>query len=207
MPLRQLPRGFRVIVVSNMSKPAGSVAVDARPLFPQTCSTSGNWRSRPSWMRRISLARAILTPGNVVGINRIVPSSTGGMNSLPIRDHGIQVTISVATAIHTTGHRWRSTEVINGRYILMRNRLIGFARSRKIRPRTKAPIITGTSVTDSKLDAAIANVFVNANGRKSRPSCPSSVNTGRNETVMISNEKNSAGPTSCAASTTTCQRS
>ena len=56
------------------------------------------------------------------------------------------------------------------------------------------PIITGTSVSDSTLAAAIANVLVNASGLNSRPSCPSSVNTGRKETVMMSSEKKSAGP-------------
>ena len=34
--------GFSVIVVSNMSSGAGSVAVRARPAFPSTPSTSGN---------------------------------------------------------------------------------------------------------------------------------------------------------------------
>ena len=58
----------------------------------------------------------------------------------------------------------------------------------------KSPIATGTSVTDSRLAAAIANVLVKASGLNSRPSWPSSVNTGRNDTVMISSEKKSAGP-------------
>ena len=69
------------------------------------------------------------------------------------------------------------------------------------------PMATGTSVTESKLAAAIEKVFVNASGLKSRPSCPSSAKTGRNATVMISSEKNNAGPTSCADSTTTRHRS
>ena len=41
MPGRHWSFGLSVIVVSNMSRPAGSVAVFARPAFPQTCSTSG----------------------------------------------------------------------------------------------------------------------------------------------------------------------
>ena len=53
----------------------------------------------------------------------------------------------------------------------------------------------------------MANVLVNASGLKSRPSCPSSVKTGMNETVMIKSEKKSAGPTSFDDSTTTRQRS
>ena len=47
----------------------------------------------------------------------------------------------------------------------------------------------------------MAKVFVKASGPNRRPSCASSVKIGRNDTVMISSEKNSAGPTSEAAST------
>jgi hypothetical protein len=49
--------------------------------------------------------------------------------------------------------------------------------------------------------------LVNASGPNSRPSCASSVNTGMKDSVMISSEKNSAGPTSSAASVMTFQRS
>ncbi len=43
-------------------------------------------------------------------------------------------------------------------------------------------------------------VLVHASGRNIRPSCASSRKTGRNETTIISSEKNSAGPTCLAAS-------
>ena len=69
----------------------------------------------PSWIRRISRARATLTPGSVVGMKRIVPSSSTGMNSLPVRDQGIQVRINVTTAAPITGQRCPSTKVISGR--------------------------------------------------------------------------------------------
>ncbi len=62
-------------------------------------------------------------------------------------------------------------------------------------------------MTDSPAAAAIEYVLVNASGENSRPSCASSVNTGMNDSVMISSEKNSAGPTSAAASPMTPQRS
>jgi hypothetical protein len=65
-------------------------------------------------------------------------------------------------------------------------------------PRMKSPIVTGTSVTLRRLAAAMANVFVNASGLNSRPSCPSSAKTGRKLTVMMRREKKSAGPTSFA---------
>src|SRR3989338_1944396 len=68
-----------------------------------------------------------------------------------------------------------------------------------ILPRINSSISTGTSVTDSNAAPAIAKVLVKASGANSRPSCASSVNTGRNDTVMISSEKNNAGPTSLQA--------
>jgi hypothetical protein len=58
---------------------------------------------------------------------------------------------------------------------------------------------TGTSVTESSAAPAMAKVLVKASGLNSRPSWPSSVNTGRKETVMMSSEKNRAGPTSLQA--------
>ncbi len=61
------------------------------------------------------------------------------------------------------------------------------------------------SVTAKPAAAAIEYVFVKASGEKSRPSCASSVKTGMNDSVMISSEKNSAGPTSAAESPITRQ--
>ena len=60
----------------------------------------------------------------------------------------------------------------------------------------KSAAIAGTSVTESSAAKAIEKVLVNASGLKSRPSVPSSVNTGRNATVMTSNEKKIGRPTS-----------
>ena len=76
-----------------------------------------------------------------------------------------------------------------------------------IRPRMKRPMATGTSVTLSRLAAAMASVLVQASGSNSRPSCASSAKTGRKETVMISSEKKRDGPTSRAERTTASQRS
>ena len=80
-------------------------------------------------------------------------------------------------------------------------RLSGFLASGMMRPRTKITISAGTSVTDRIAADAMANVLVKASGPNRRPSCASSVKMGRNDTVMMSSEKNSAGPTSEAAST------
>ncbi len=68
-------------------------------------------------------------------------------------------------------------------------RLMGFFSSGMICPRTKTTISAGTSVTDSRAAEAMAKVLVKASGPNSRPSCDSSVKIGRNDTVMISNEK------------------
>ena len=67
-------------------------------------------------------------------------------------------------------------------------------------PRTNKIISTGTSVTERIAAAAIEKVLVKASGPNSRPSCASSVKIGMNDTVMMSRLKNSAGPTSLAAS-------
>ena len=48
-------------------------------------------------------------------MKRIVPSSSGGMNSLPMRDHGIQVRTTAASAAAITAHRCRSTNAMTGR--------------------------------------------------------------------------------------------
>ncbi len=70
----------------------------------------------------------------------------------------------------------------------------------------KRAAIAGISVTESSAAKAIEKVLVNASGLKSRPSVPSSVNTGRNATVMTRSEKKIGRPTSCSAAVTTSWR-
>ncbi len=60
-------------------------------------------------------------------------------------------------------------------------------------------------VTDTKAAAPIAKVLVSASGRKSLPSWSSSVKTGRNDSVMMSSDMKSAGPTSRDAASTRSQ--
>ncbi len=59
---------------------------------------------------------------------------------------------------------------------------------------------------ESSAAAAIANVFVQASGLNSNPSCASNAKIGKKETVIMSSEKNSDGPTSLAASISTSVR-
>ena len=68
-------------------------------------------------------------------------------------------------------------------------------------------ISTGTSVTPRNEAKNIENVFVNASGLKSRPSCAVSENTGMKLTVMTSSAKKSERPTLFAAPTITSKRS
>ncbi len=83
---------------------------------------------------------------------------------------------------------------------------MGFSSSRRMRPRMKRAAIAGTSVTERRAAKAIEKVLVNASGLKSRPSVPSSVNTGRNATVMTRSEKKIGRPTSTRAAVTTSWR-
>ena len=89
----------------------------------------------------------------------------------------------------------------------MRKRFTGLRASGRMRPRMNSSISTGTSVIDSSAAPAMAKVLVQASGANSRPSCASSVNTGRKETVMMRRLKNSAGPTSLHAATMAWKRS
>ena len=104
------------MVVSYMSSGAGSVAVSARPALPRTRSTSGNEASTLSWYRMMSRAWAMATPGTVVGMKRMEPSCSGGMNSLPSWRHGITVASSTAPAAAITSQGRRSATRITGEY-------------------------------------------------------------------------------------------
>ena len=89
----------------------------------------------------------------------------------------------------------------------MRKLLIGFLISGVILPRISQTMSTGTSVTPKSEAKNIEKVFVNASGRKSRPSCASREKTGMKLTVMTRREKNSGRPTLWAASMITLVRS
>ena len=77
-----------MMTVSNMERGAGSVGVSARPALPKTRSTSGNLRRIKSWAWTSRFASSMEMPGTVIGMKRIEPSSSGGMNSEPSLLHG-----------------------------------------------------------------------------------------------------------------------
>ena len=83
-PGRHSDLGFNVMIVSNISVGAGSVAVSALPALPNTVSTSGNDLMMRSCVCISSAAFVTERPGSVVGMYISVPSSRFGMNSLPI---------------------------------------------------------------------------------------------------------------------------
>ena len=83
MPGRHSLSGLKVIVVSIMVSGAGSVAVSARPILPNTVSTSGTDLISLSVCCNSSRALPMDRPGRVVGMYIQSPSSSGGMNSLP----------------------------------------------------------------------------------------------------------------------------
>ena len=83
-PARHCDRGLRWTTVSVMLSGDGSVEVSARPTLATAYSTSGTRSSAPfcrSAMRVFSSSEML---GSAIGMNSRSPSSSGGMNSLPI---------------------------------------------------------------------------------------------------------------------------
>src|SRR3990167_132565 len=129
------------------------------------------------------------------------------MNSLPSRKYaGTVSTIAIAAAV-ITAQRCRTTNRTTGAYPAISQRLIGFFSSPRILPRMMIAASAGVSVTARIAAKPIEYVLVNASGLNSRPSVPSSVNTGMNDTVITSSEKKIDGPTSCIAAMITLVRS
>ncbi len=98
IPGRHWSRGLSWMVVSNISSGAGSVAVSARPALPKTLATSGTVRISRSVCWSSSDAFPTDRPGSAVGMYRRSPSSSGGMNSPPIRDIGHSVAARTTSA-------------------------------------------------------------------------------------------------------------
>ena len=84
VPAGHLSLGFKLMTVSVMFTGAGSMALSARPILPTTLSTSGSCAMMLSCQRRISVALVREMLGSVMGMNRAVSSSSGGMNSEPM---------------------------------------------------------------------------------------------------------------------------
>ena len=92
---------------SIMLKGAGSVDVSARPVLPKTDATSGNDFRMRSWTWRSRVASVTEMPGSVVGMERMAPSSSGGMNSEPRRMNTGTVSRAAAATQMRCGRRAR----------------------------------------------------------------------------------------------------
>ena len=97
-PLRHAVSGLRLIKVSDISKGAESVAVNALPALPNTDSTSGKSLIIRSCNCNNSAALVGDNPGKVCGINNSVPSFKVGINSPPNCLAGYQVAAKTSTA-------------------------------------------------------------------------------------------------------------
>ena len=67
-PGRHWSRGLSTTVTSAMLSGAGSVAVEARPIFPNALSTSGKALNVRSMICTTRLASVTLMPGGAVGM-------------------------------------------------------------------------------------------------------------------------------------------
>ncbi len=84
---------------------ASSVAVIARPIWPNTDRTSGKLFMIRSVRCRVSRACVTLIPGYVVGMYSRSPSLSGGVNCVPRCDNGIQIETTAASVSGSRTHR------------------------------------------------------------------------------------------------------
>ncbi len=115
MPGRHSLCGLRLMMVSNISSGAGSVALLARPALPNTDSTSGKPLMIRSWSCMVSAALVTDMPGRLEGMYISVPSLRVGMNSVPSFSAGNTDIASTATATTTVSFFQRMTQAMTGR--------------------------------------------------------------------------------------------
>ena len=153
----------------------------------------------------MTLATRIDSSSEVEGMpttrNMIASSCSVGMNSLPRNGNSASAPISSASAAPTTIFLRSSAQSSSGRYsrFAPRTSQVSFS-SLGLRISAHS---TGTSVSDSSSEPAIAKVMVSAIGLNSLPSSPVSENSGRKTTMMIRMAKAIGLATSRAASSTT----
>jgi hypothetical protein len=114
-PGRHWSSGFRLMMVSNISTGAGSVAVAARPALPNTLATSGKLLMMRSETCSSSTALVTDMPGTLTGMYISVPSFSVGINSEPSCLSGITVAASTSRAIRMVAIRARRTPAMTGR--------------------------------------------------------------------------------------------
>ena len=156
--------GFSSTMVSIMLIGELSVAVFALPALPKTFFTSGTDLMSLSCTCKMRFASLLLTSGSVTGMNKIEPSSSGGINSLP---RLISMGILMANAMMFTASvvfRHLIQVRMTGSYIFSNMRFTGFLVSGLKRPFRKKEIKTGAKVITSNASTAMINVLVKANG-------------------------------------------
>jgi hypothetical protein len=95
-PLAPFAGGFSKMIVSTILMGELSVAVLALPAFPKTFFTSGTLLMILSCTCNNCLASEFDMSGKVTGINKIEPSSNGGINSLPkLRSNGMLISKAI----------------------------------------------------------------------------------------------------------------
>ena len=109
MPGRHWDFGWSSTVVSIIVSGAGSVEVSARPIFPNTLATSGNAFSFLSICWTIQPASRLGTPGSVVGMYRMEPSSISGRKSVGKRASNPAAGINVSIPAAVKAYRYRIT--------------------------------------------------------------------------------------------------
>src|SRR5690606_21192706 len=102
--------------------------------------------------------------GRVTGINKILCSSNGGINSVPIFFNKGTVIRSAKILIAKVVLRHFKTVRIIGSYTLSKNLFTGFAFVGLNFPFIKNEISTGASVRTSKASIIMMNVLVYATG-------------------------------------------
>jgi hypothetical protein len=178
--------GLRVIIVSSIANGAGSVAVKALQAFHTTFSTS----YRLDIILFVSISRSLallsLTLGTVIGIYIILPSSSGGINSEPILVNNHNHRIKSTQLIARTVFLFFKANISIGSYTFCKNLTIGISRSCFNFHFNKKTHKTGAKNKLLNNAQIIANIFVNASGENSFPSCHCKANIGRKESIIIS---------------------
>src|SRR5262249_56801214 len=99
-------------------------------------------------------------PGNAVGIYRMVPSLSGGMNSDPSFPYNGTELPAATMASITTSQRRRNAPDTKGRYSQINIRLMGFLSSGAILPLISHTMRRGARLIDTRAANNIAALLV-----------------------------------------------
>src|ERR1019366_4729800 len=135
---------------------------------------------------KILFISELLASGIVTGINKILPSSSGGINSVPkLIIIGMLIQSAIKFIPIVVFLHFKQILII-GEYSFCKILFTGFFVSDLKFPFKKNKISTGTSVTAMNASINKIKVLVQANGENNFPSCPVKRKTGRNDaTIMI----------------------